>query len=238
MKAATRAEAHALRHAAAEAAAPQRAPGLEIVRPARETTDADIKALIEARVKSALDEAMQRARPEIAEPQGWWNLYALGPIQPIAVGGPLLPHQVIKVGEPAFVATVMFLNPFLVIAPGTTAGDVLSNFALPYEIRYQAGNLTTWTLGPGNMNVTHAGAGFNLVPGVYTYVDVLGFVANTPGLYEMNVTARLLGATPPFVNAPQFAGYARGVIDFDPDLFLAPAPGFQFDLPIRFQVYP
>jgi len=236
MRAAMKVENYAPRRAAE--AAPDRGPGLEVVRPYRETTADDIKALVEARVKSALDEAMQRQRPEIAEPQGWWNLYALGPIQPIAIGGPLLPHQVIKVGEPAFVATVMFVNPFLVIAPGTTAGDVLSNFALPYEVRYQTGNLTSWTLGQANMNVVHSGGGFNLIPGVYTYVDILAFTGNTPGLYEMNVSARILGATPPFVNAPQFAGYARAVVDFDPDLFISPAPGFQFDQPIRFQVYP
>jgi hypothetical protein len=69
------------------------------------------------------------------------------------------------------------------------------------------------------------------------YVDILAFTAETPGLYEMNISARILGATPPFVNAPQFAGYARAVVDIDPDLFISPAPGLQFDLPIRFQVY-
>lgn len=56
-------------------------------------------------------------------------------------------------------------------------------------------------------------------------------------LYEMNISARILGATAPFANAPQFAGYARAVVDIDPDLFISPAPGLQFDLPIRFQVY-
>ena len=41
----------------------------------------DVKAQVEAQVKSALDEAMMRYREEVAEPQGWWNVYALGPIQ-------------------------------------------------------------------------------------------------------------------------------------------------------------
>ena len=201
----------------------------------------DVQAQIEARVKSAIDEAIVRraSRPvaEIAEPEGWWNLFAIGPLQAIGIPDPLLPHQVVKVGEEAFVATILFLNDFLVLAPGTTAADVLSNFALPYEVRYCTGNLCSWTLGQADMNVVHSGAGFNLVPGVNAYVDVLTFTAETPGLYEMNISARILGATPPFVNAPQFAGYARAVIDIDPDLFLSPAPGLQFDLPIRFQVY-
>ena len=204
-------------------------------------TAMDVKVQIEAVVKSALDEAKMRraARPltEVAEPEGWWNLYAIGPIQPIGIPGPLLPHQVIKVGETAFVATILFLNDFLILTPGTTAADVLSNFALPYEVRYQTGNLTSWTLGQANMNVVHSGAGFNLIPQVNVYIDILQFTASVPGLYEMNVSARLLGATSPFANAPQFAGYARAVVDIDPDLFISPAPGFQFDLPIRFQVY-
>ena len=204
-------------------------------------TAMDVQVQIEAVVKSALDEArMRRAArtmAEIAEPDGWWNLYAIGPVQPIGIPGPLLPHQVIKVGETAFVATILFLNDFLILTPGTTAADVLSNFALPYEVRYQTGNLTTWTLGQADMNVVHSGAGFNLVPQVNVYFDVLAFTASVPGLYEMNISARILGATSPFANAPQFAGYARAVLDIDPDLFISPAPGLQFDLPIRFQVY-
>ena len=204
-------------------------------------TAMDVQVQIEAVVKSALDEArMRRAArtmAEIAEPEGWWNLYAIGPIQQTGIPGPLLPHQVIKVGETAFVATILFLNDFLILSPGTTAADVLSNFALPYEVRYQTGNLTTWTLGQADMNVVHSGAGFNLVPQVNVYIDVLAFTASVPGLYEMNISARILGATSPFANAPQFAGYARAVIDIDPDLFISPAPGLQFDLPIRFQVY-
>jgi hypothetical protein len=87
------------------------------------------------------------------------------------------------------------------------------------------------------MNVVHSGAGFNLVPQQNVYIDVLAFTASVPGLYEMNISSRILGAIAPFANAPQFAGYARAVIDIDPDLFISPAPGLQFDLPIRFQVY-
>lgn len=201
----------------------------------------DVKAQVEAAVKSALDEAkMRRAArllAEVAEPEGWWNLFALGPIQSIGIPSALLPHQVIKVGEYAYVVTILVLNDFLILSPGTTAADVLSNFALPYEVRYQTGNLTTWTLGQADMNVAHSGAGFNLVPQVNAYFDVLAFKAEDPGLYEMNISARILGATSPFANAPQFAGYARAVYDIDPDLFIRPAPGWQFDLPIRFQIY-
>jgi hypothetical protein len=215
--------------------APAAAP---VTAPTKAPTEAVVKARVEALVKTALDEAMARARPERAEPEDWWNLFAIGPIQAISVPSPLLPHSVIKVGETAFVVTVLFLNPFLVIPPGTTPGDVLSNFALPYEVQYQTGNLTTWSLGQADMNVVHNGASFTLIPGQYAYVDVLGFTANTPGLYEMNISARILGAAPPHINAPQFAGFARAVVDIDSDLFLQPPPGLQFEVPIRFQIYP
>lgn len=198
-----------------------------------ELTAEGVRQMMEARAQAALEEAMARVRGEIAEPEGWWNLYAIGPIQPIAVGGPLLPHQVIKVGEPAFIVTVLFLNPFLILPGPTTASDVLSNFALDYEVRYQTGNLTTWQLGAPN-----AVQGGTLVPGQSVYVDVLGFIAQQEGLFEMNITARILGAAPPHVNAPQFAGYARAVVDIDPDLFISGAPGLQFDHAIKFQVYP
>ncbi len=209
------------------------------------TIDAeDIKMQIEAAVHSAYEEALGRISQEAAEPQGWWNLCAIGPLQAMGTPGPLPAHQVIKVGETAFVATIMVLNPFLNLAPGVTPLSVLSNFALPYEVRYQAGNLTTWSSGQANMNVVHVGPGMNLIPGQPFYVDVLSFTANTPGIYEMNVCARLLGAAPPFVNAPQFAGFARQVMDIDADSMFFPflpssgAPGFQFDQPIRFQIYP
>lgn len=201
-------------------------------------TSDELKAEIEARVKAALDEARMSLREEVAEPQNWWNLYAMGPIQVATTPSPLLPHQVIKVGEIGYVFSVLFLNPFLTISPGVTPASILSGFALPYEIRYQTGNLSTWTIGPANLNVVHSGVGYNLIPSVVTYVDLISFVANTPGLYEMNISARLLGATPPYVNSPQFAGFARAVMDFDPDLFISGTPGLEFDHPIRFQVYP
>src|SRR5262249_44793253 len=141
----------------------QEAAGPEIAAPPAVSAD-DVRAQIEAQVKSAYDEAMARITQEVAEPQGWWNLYGIGPIQAFGVPWPLPPHQVIKVGETAFVATVMVLNPFLTLAPGLTPLSVLSNFALPYEVRYQTGNLTTWSLGPGSLNVVHSGPGQNLIP--------------------------------------------------------------------------
>jgi hypothetical protein len=195
-----------------------------------ELTEEDITAHAEVAVTAAYEKAEAEIGPELAEVMGWWDIAGYGPIQVIAPGQPLLPHAVIKVGEQAFVLALVLLNPFQALPGGTNAGDVLSNFALPYEIRYQAGNLTNWTLGQPDMQAVHTG---NLVPGQYFYVDVLGFTGSQPGLYEMNISARLLGAAPPNISAPQFGAFATTVFSLDAPGLFGPAP----PSPMRFQVY-
>jgi hypothetical protein len=194
----------------------------------------DVKAQIEARVQAALEQALARPREEVAEPFLWWNLFSGGPFQMFAPGGPLPPHQVIKVGETAYIGTVLVLNPFPILPPppGITPCSVLSNFALPYEVRYQTCNLSTCSLGAPN--AVHKD---NLDPGQCFYVDVLEFTAQEVGLFQMNIVARILGSVAPGT-APQFAGFARWVYDFDPELFLpGPTPGLQYDFPLKFMVY-
>jgi hypothetical protein len=206
----------------------------EVARPPTEeeieVQQADLEAEVEAAVEAAYQEALSAPSVEIAEPELWWDIAGYGPLQFTAPGAPLLPHQVIKVGEPAFVFALVLLNPFLPLSGGTNAADVLANFALPFEIRYQAGNLTTWSLGQPDMQSVHNG---NLVPHQFFYVDVLRFIGRQPGLYELNISARILGAAPPHVNAPQFAAYATTVFSLDRDgLFGRRPPG-----PMRFQIY-
>src|SRR5262245_23499808 len=97
--------------AAAEHAGPAETSPLSV-------TAADVQAQIEARLQAALDEMLATPRDEIAEPLNWWDLYGAGPYQvaarltPPLNPAPLLPHQVIRVGEKAFIATVIWLNPF------------------------------------------------------------------------------------------------------------------------------
>lgn len=209
-------------------APPEMAPPLTEVE--IEVQQADAEAEVRAAVEAAYQEALSAPTAEIAEPELWWDIAGYGPVQPIVAGGPLLPHQVIKVGEPAFVFAIILLNPFLALSGGTNAGDVLANFALPFEVRYQAGNLTTWTLGQPDMQAVHNA---NLVPHQFFYVDVLTFTGRQPGLYELNISSRILGAAPPYVNAPQFAAYATTVFNIDRDgLFGSRPPG-----PMRFQIY-
>lgn len=199
-----------------------------------QVTAEDVKAMVEARVRAAIEKAKAKPKPEVAEPYEWWNLYSYGPLQNFQPNGPLPPNQVIKVGEPAWVTTVLVLNwnPILPPPPGMSPGDLLSNFGLPYQIEYQTANLSAWAL--GGPNAIHAG---NLVPGTDWYVDVLPFTAGQAGMFEMNICARILG-NPPVANAPRFAGFARWIGDFDPELFWpGPTPGWHYELPLKFMVY-
>lgn len=197
-----------------------------------------LKAMVESQVKAAVDQYLATPKEEVAEPYQWWDLLALGPIQVFQPNSPLSPHQVIKVGESAYVVTVLMLNPNPILPPnpGISPLALLSNFGLPYEIQYQTGNLTTWTPMAAPLSSIQGG---NLSPGVGIYVDVLGFTALQAGLMEMNISARILGTTAATVNAPHFAGFARWTYDLDPESFwTSPTPGWHFELPVKFQVYP
>ncbi len=195
----------------------------------------DVVVRISEELRAAYEKAMTRA--EVTEPRYWWNIYGFGPIQPGATdttgGGftsPLLANQVIRAGETAFVASLIVLNPFVV--PGGTPPtpcEILQTFALPYEVNFQISNLTTWTAA-GSLS-----ASGSFVPGgPCFYVNVVPLPAQPPGMYEINITARIFGANNN--PAPPFSGFARAVFDLDDELFL-PAPGLQYDFPIRYQVY-
>jgi len=200
---------------------------------ASKATAADVKAMFEARLQAALEQHLASPTPEVAELQGWWDLVAIGPIQIPSVNGPYLPNDVIHAGEPAFMVTVLILNPTLVLNGQITASELLSTLGLPFEVTYQTGNITRWTQGPANLNVEHEG--MSLVPHQSFYVDVLEFVPNDRDevMYEMNISARIFGCGESY--APPFAGFAREIVDIDPSLF-APAPGL-VGAPCRFLVY-
>jgi hypothetical protein len=202
--------------------------------PTRQVTAEDVKAHVEARLQAALDQALSGPpAAQVAELQGWWDMYALGPIQVTRLGGPFPPNDVIRAGEPAFVVTILILNPNPILPPGISPGDILSKFALTYEVTYQTGNLTKWQQAGAPLTSEHDG--LKLVPGQYFYVDVLEFTPRDKDevMYEMNISARIFGCNESY--APPFAGFAREVYDIDPDMF-SPAPGLGAR-PIRFLVY-
>ena len=156
----------------------QAAAAAESALAAPRVTAADVKAHYEAKLQSALDEAMATGL-EVAELQGWWDLIAFGPIQVPNINGPYLPNDVIRSGEPAYIVTALILNPFLVLNNQITVAELLSTLALPYEITYQTGNLTKWQSAPAPL--TGEREGMHLIPHVPFYVDVL---ACAPGRYR------------------------------------------------------
>jgi hypothetical protein len=198
-----------------------------------QVTAEDVKAYYEAKLKAALDRRMASApEPQVAELQPWWDLISIGPIQPV-FNPPFAPSDVIRSGELAFVVTILLLNPDPILPPGVSPCDILSKFALPYEVTYQTGNLTTWKPAPAPLTSEHEGQ--NLVPGQCFYIDVLEFVPDDKDevMYEMNVSARIFGCGENY--APPFAGFAREVVDIDSS-FWSPPPGL-VSAPIRFLVY-
>jgi len=213
----------------------------------------ELKAKIEAKLEAAYQKSLSQARPEVVDPYPLWDLVALGPFQPGAVDGtfgtlnnpPFKAHQVIRVGETAYIATVIF-------AP------ILNTFCLPYEVEYCTGELCGWVKGPDKFNVTQTG---HLSPTSPFAVDILQFTADLEDVnckYAMHICARIkcCDATPG-TPQPPFAGFARHVYDYDEILPLTipaglvdpladpvpasipvnGAPDWQFDQPIHFMIY-
>jgi hypothetical protein len=197
----------------------------------------EVKQYFEAQVQSAVDEAMTRAGLEAAEPLNWWNLWSFGPWQPVRPGGPLRPHKIIKLGESAYIFTVLWLNPWLTLDSGPTVCDLVSNLARDFEIRYCTGNKCTWDLGPRELNATHR---LPMEPDRCWYVDVLRFVPQTgwEGCYATHICARITGSHEE--SAPPLAGFATQVRDIDWELFapVSVPPRWQIDTPIQFMIYP
>jgi hypothetical protein len=201
----------------------------EAAQPAPTVTAEDVKAMVEAQLQAAYEQALAQQRAEIAEPSEGifrWDILGFGPIQ-IGTGvfpldpPPYRPNQVMRVGELAFAVSIMILPP----------GNPIHLFALPYEITYSTGNLKTWSLGPASLQ--HVSTG-NWVPGVPFVVDVFPFVPDQEGLYETNISARILDAVGG--NATPFSGFARSITKIEPALFLA-EPLVMFDTGMRYQVY-
>lgn len=197
----------------------------------------EVKRRFEARVQSAVDEAMTRAeeaeRLEIAEPYNWWNLYAVGVYQP---PGYLQPGNLIRVGEVAYVYSILWLNPLY--PQPISACNLVSNLACEFEVKYCAGDFCSWTPGPASLNVTHT---VKMASNRCWYVDVLRIYAQQgmEGCYELNICAKIKGCAEGA--APPFAAFATRVFDVNPDYFYPYGPGvgsrYEFDIPLRFMIY-
>ena len=178
----------------------------------------DIAAEIEARVTAKL----QAAQAERAELNRWWDIWAIGPVQPGCV---------VKQGEPAYAFSILVLNPALLLPGPSNAAKLLSDFGLPYEVSFQTSNMTSMVPAGTDTQANH----FN--PGQYVYVSVTQLPSHLLGMHETNILARIEGAGVP-ASAPQFGGFATAILDLDGPGLFGPGPGFNFNQPIRYVVYP
>jgi hypothetical protein len=186
----------------------------------------ELQAAIEAQVQAAIDAAAAAATGESATPARWWDMYAIGPFKAPIAPFPA-PNQVVRLGETVYIASVLYLNQNYP-TPGPSAADVLSNFALPYDLSWDGSNVTTWN------KVFNGTLSRHLVPGQAFYVDIIRLNPATEGLHEVNLRCRIMGCGR--VLAPPFAGYASMVSEFDSSLFSF--GGHQrYQGPVRFDVY-
>ena len=203
------------------------------------TVGQDMKAMVEARIQSILEQGRETPREELAEPLNWWEIYAIGPFQfgattvPPAdlLSHPLLPHRIIQVGEPASIFTVVFLNPFFPQA-ALSACDIITGFNAKIELNYFTSN--TQTMQP--VRDLSASRCIYTQRNVCYYVDQFDFTPRDPAcLYETNICARICNCNNTPTPIQPFGAFVRWVIDLDYDLFFG-SEVYEFDRPIRFMV--
>jgi len=205
-----------------------------------ELAAASIESMVQAAIAKGRAKQQSEVGVELAEPEGWWNLWAFGPFQITAPGGPLRPNKIVKVGESFYVATVLWLSDVVLTPGGPTVCDLISNLACDFELEYCTNDLCDFRKAARfSRSVTHP-----LVPDQCYYINVQRFTAvagDESCIYEMNICGRITGCRG---GRPPLAGYASAVYDFDADLFYpAGGPtgrpaGWRYDVPIRFMIYP
>jgi hypothetical protein len=184
-------------------------------------------------VKGAVELAAQQARPDSGLPASWWRLYLYGPIAANRLNDALQPTRAIVLGETLCIFTIIWLNPWPVLADGPSASDLITSLGSAVEIRYSGHSLQPFGEGPPSMQASHTVA---LTPGRNWYCDSLCFDARDEGLFEVNVTARVRGQVPS--GPSRLAGTAITAAAIAPDLFRkAEAPESAHLAPLRFLVH-
>jgi len=176
----------------------------------------------------SLGERRQNASPELAGPQRFWDVFAIGPYQNYAVQ----PSRVIEVGEPATILTVVYLNPYYPYPyPGQNACDIITGFDAKIEFNYITSNLQTMQPVP-TLSYSHC---FKTTPGQCWYYDYYTFTPQYSAcIYEMNICCRICNCEQYYVR--QYSGFARWIEDLDYDLIFGAGSRPTFDHPIRFMV--
>ncbi|HLA99234.1 MAG TPA: hypothetical protein VJL34_12325 [Anaerolineales bacterium] len=200
------------RPAAAEAAPPakrMKVPSLEEV---RARIDAHIKSM-EDELYTRMPDLETRIQPEFATLQPWWDLFVVGPFQP---AGAFQSSNVIAVGDPAFIATLLVVNPAPIISPGISPLAILGG--IPAQITYLTSNLNTMTPEPAITTPLP-------IAGVFS-VDIQPINTAVAGIKELLVSAVIPG---PGAAVWPFGGFASLLFRLATEPLLAffgfPAPG-------------
>lgn len=193
----------------------------------RKDSPADtLKANVEAKITAAFE----KASVELGEapPPSQWEVFAVGPFQDPA----LAPGRIIKLGEKAYLVTIVFLNTFM--------DTNVTSFGGRVQLNYHTSNMQTmrpvpamdhsYCFEPGNPDVDSV-----VTPYGTFYVIVREFTpAEAACILETNICARICNCNNEAV--PGYAAFVRWIANLDYDAFFPPV-AYQFDHPIRYLVY-
>lgn len=179
---------------------------------------AKLESLTERRAQAAL---------ELAGPQRFWDVFAIGPFQDIS----LQPSRVIDVNEEATIRVYVYLNQYYPSPyPGQNACDIIAGFGASIELSFVTSNMQTMQPASG-LNFYHC---IQTTPGQCWYwYDWTFKPQQSACIYETNICARICNCYNKYVQ--QYSGFARWIWDLDYDLIFG-SPGLTFDQPIRFMV--
>ncbi len=196
-------------------------------------TPADaLKKFVDSQMEEMVNRRKGAVEAELAGPQDFWDIYAIGPYQLPNTPPPWpvnpRPYRLIQLGEKAYIVVVVWLNPIYpqpipACANMTTHNDKIELFF--------------YTMNTEQVKRVPALEGRVCIPTVpyqcwYTYVWEID-PTEAACLYETNICARVCNCANQML--PEYSAFVRWVEDLDYDHFFPPQ-GFVFDHPIRYMV--
>jgi len=189
----------------------------------RAPTPEDIEARKAEFVKS-YESSMEQPALQATRPRKDWYLWAFGPYG-WAYNSPT---DVIRVGEYFYVIVFVWFNPYSPDPQRPSACELVTSMACTCDI--EICTMDVCRVRPATQfNVTHS---VDLVRGQCYYTEIFSFYAapGSEGLYDMNITAAVVGCNHKIT---PYAGFADNIIDVVPDTFDNPS-----GMPTKFLIVP
>lgn len=197
-----------------------------------EETRVALKAKLDIEVESLAAKYKSTPREELGEPTFYWDVIAAGPfnLPPPPWPGPFpIGDRLIQVGEVAYFAVVVFLNPSFP-APHS-ACDMITAFGASIELNMVTSNMQTMSPAPSGLNPSQC---ILTSVGICTYTHIFEVVPQQEAcLYETNICARICNCEHKYVRP--YSAFARWVVGIDFDWIFG-SPSITFDHPIRYRV--